>query len=180
MADPTPLNPSSQLEASAGASAAGASILVVDDNEQNLELLQAYLEELQADVRVAYDGVEALRLVEERQPDVILLDVMMPKMSGFQACAKLKGNPATREIPIIMVTALNEISDVERAVESGADDFLTKPVNKIELTARVRTQLKVRLLKRQLDRTMEQVRKLQGRPPGPTDPRAPRSPHDAD
>ena len=166
MSDPIPPIPVTGLEVSPGGTAAGASILVVDDNEQNLELLQAYLEELQSDVRVAYDGVEALRLVEERQPDVILLDVMMPKMSGFQACAKLKGNPATRDIPIIMVTALNEISDVERAVESGADDFLTKPVNKIELTARVRTQLKVRLLKRQLDRTMDQVRKLQGRPPG--------------
>ena len=87
---------------------------------------------------------------------------MMPRMSGYQACVKLKGNPATRDIPIIMVTALNEIADVERAVESGADDFLTKPVNKLELVTRVKSLLRVRLLKRQLDRTMEQIRKLKG------------------
>lgn len=144
----------------------GASILVVDDNAQNLELLQAYLEEMEADVRIAHDGLEALAAVEDRQPDVILLDVMMPRMSGFQVCAKLKGNPNTRGIPIIMVTALNEVSDVERALEQGADDFLTKPVNKLELLTRVRSLLRVRLLKRQLDRTMEQIRRMQN----PSDP----------
>ena len=140
----------------------GSSILVVDDNVQNVELLVAYLEELDADIRTAPDGLEALAAVEKKQPDVILLDVMMPRMSGYQACVKLKGNPATRDIPIIMVTALNEIADVERAVESGADDFLTKPVNKLELVTRVKSLLRVRLLKRQLDRTMEQIRKLKG------------------
>jgi len=89
----------------------------------------------------------------------------MPRMSGYQACVKLKGSTATRDIPIIMVTALNEIADVERAVESGADDFLTKPVNKLELVTRVKSLLRVRLLKQQLDRTMEQVRRLRGEQP---------------
>ncbi len=102
-------------------------------------------------------------MVDQRQPDVILLDVMMPRMSGYQACVKLKTNPVTRDIPIIMVTALNEVSDVERAVESGANDFLTKPVNKLELLTRVKSLLQMRLMKKQLDRTLEQVRKLQGR-----------------
>lgn len=143
-------------------SSRGASILVVDDNLQNLELLQAYLEETETDVRVAHDGLEALAAVDDRQPDVILLDVMMPRMSGFQVCSKLKGNPVTRDIPIIMVTALNEVGDVERAIEQGADDFLTKPVNKLELLTRVRSLLRVRLLKRQLDRTMDQIRRMQG------------------
>jgi two-component system, OmpR family, alkaline phosphatase synthesis response regulator PhoP len=143
-------------------SARGASVLIVDDNLQNLELLQAYLEETETDVRIAHDGLEALAAVDERQPDIILLDVMMPKMSGFQVCSKLKGNPATRGIPIIMVTALNEVGDVERALEQGADDFLTKPVNKLELLTRVRTLMRVRLLRRQLDRTMDTIRKMQG------------------
>ncbi len=141
----------------------GSGVLIVDDNPQNVELLEAYLEGLGAEVRTAADGLEALAAVEKKQPDVILLDVMMPRMSGYQACVKLKGNPATRDIPIIMVTALNEIADVERAVESGADDFLTKPVNKLELVTRVKSLLRVRLLKRQLDSTMDQIRKLKGR-----------------
>ena len=146
----------------AAAVATGSSILIVDDNRQNVELLEAYLEELGADVRTAGDGIEALAAVAERQPDVILLDVMMPRMSGYQACVKLKGDAATKDIPIIMVTALNEISDTERAVESGANDFLTKPVNKLELVTRVRAMLQLRLLSKQVDRTMDQLRKLKG------------------
>ncbi|HVU63656.1 MAG TPA: response regulator [Phycisphaerales bacterium] len=156
MADPTtkplPTEPATQ----------GVSILIVDDNAQNVELLEAYLEELGADIRTAYDGLEALAAVEQRQPDVILLDVMMPRMSGYQACVKLKENPATKDIPIIMVTALNEVSDAERAVESGTDEFLTKPVNKLELVTRVKAMLQVRLLRRQVENTMEQLRKLKG------------------
>lgn len=142
-------------------------VLIVDDNLQNLELLQAYLEETDSSIALARDGLEALTEVEKRQPDLILLDVMMPRMSGYQVCSKLKADPATRDIPIIMVTALNEISDVERAiVDSGADDFLTKPVNKLELITRVRSLMRVRLLKKQLDRTLEQVRRLQSRQGG--------------
>jgi two-component system, OmpR family, alkaline phosphatase synthesis response regulator PhoP len=144
------------------AATGGASILIVDDNAQNVELLEAYLEELGAQVRTAADGVEALAAVEQKHPDVILLDVMMPRMSGYQACVKLKGNPATRDIPIIMVTALNEISDTERAVESGADDFLTKPVNKLELVTRVKAILQTHLVRKQVASTMEQIRKLKG------------------
>jgi CheY-like chemotaxis protein len=155
------VQPSTSL--TSGIDTRGASILIVDDNIQNLELLHAYLEDLGYDIRLAHDGLEALAAVEQRQPDVILLDVMMPRMSGYQCSVKLKGNPATRDIPIVMVTALNEISDVERAiVDSGANDFLTKPVNKLELITRVRSLLSVRLLKKQLDRTLEQVRRLKG------------------
>lgn len=137
-----------------------AAILVVDDNEQNLELIQAYLEDLGCPVRTARDGIEALASVDEHQPDVILLDVMMPRMSGFQACSRIKASPKTRDIPVIMVTALNEVGDVERAVECGADDFLTKPVNKIELLTRVRSLIRVRRLKRQLDQAMGEMRRL--------------------
>ena len=135
------------------------SVLIVDDNEQNLELMEAYLEELGCRIRTARDGLETIQAVETDQPDLILLDVMMPRMSGFQACSKIKTSSKTRDIPILMVTALNEVGDVEKAVESGADDFLTKPVNKLELITRVRSLLRVRALKRQLDQSMEQMRR---------------------
>lgn len=139
---------------------ASCALLIVDDNEQNLELLQAYLEDLGCTIRLARDGQEALDEVERRAPDLVLLDVMMPRMSGFQACARIKADPQTRDIPVLMVTALNEVGDVERAVECGADDFLTKPVNRLELLTRVRSQLKIRIVKRQLERTMAELRRL--------------------
>jgi len=133
----------------------GSVILVVDDNEQNVELLQAYLESMPVEVHAAYDGVEALNKINEGlSPDLILLDVMMPKMSGFEVCRKLKSDPETRDIPIIMVTALTELSDIERGVESGTDDFITKPVNRLELLTRVKSLLRVRHLKNELDRTL--------------------------
>ncbi len=128
-----------------------ASILLVDDNVQNLELMQAYLESLPCKITMAHDGVEAFDAISHDPPDLVLLDVMMPKMSGFELCQKIKANPGTRDIVIIMVTALHEVGDFERAVECGTDDFLTKPVNKLELLTRVRSLLRVRLLKRQLD-----------------------------
>ncbi len=119
-------------------------ILLVDDNEQNLELLEAYLEELEAAVTTAGDGLEALDAIGREHPDLILLDIMMPRMSGYQLCSKLKRDPQTRHIPVIMVTALAEVSDMDRATDCGADDFLTKPVHKPDLIAKVRARLTVR------------------------------------
>ena len=147
----------------------GSVILIVDDNQQNRELLEAYLEALPCTIVPASDGVEVIQLLESamRQnqtlPDLILLDVMMPRMSGFEVCRKIKDDPATRAIPIMMVTALNELGDIERGVESGTDDFVTKPVNKLELLTRVKSLLRVRHLKRELDRTMAYIEDIESR-----------------
>lgn len=135
-------------------------VLIVDDNEQNLELLHAYLDDLGGPVRVVNDGIKAIDSVKNDPPDIILLDIMMPRMSGYQVCQQLKKSPETKDIPIIMVTALSEVGDVERAIDVGADDFLTKPVNKLELLTRVRSLLRVRQLKRNLDDAVAEVRAL--------------------
>jgi CheY-like chemotaxis protein len=119
-------------------------VLIADDNEPNRELLEVYLAEL--------DGRDALDKVAAFQPDVILLDVMMPKLSGFEVCQRLKGDPATSPIMILMVTALGELGDIERAVEAGTDDFLSKPVNKVELVKRVENMLKLRHVSDELER----------------------------
>jgi CheY-like chemotaxis protein len=129
----------------------GSKVLVVDDNPQNTELVSAYLETLPVEVATAIDGVEAMAQADRFRPDVVLLDVMMPRMSGFEVCQKLKQNPALRDTVVIMVTALHEVGDFERAVECGCDDFITKPVNKLELVTRVRSLLRVRVLRRMLD-----------------------------
>lgn len=128
-----------------------ATLLLVDDNEQNLELMQAFLEELPCKLLTASDGVEAMEMIDQHAPDLLILDVMMPRMSGFEVCQKVKSQPSTRDIVIIMVTALNEVSDYERAVECGTNDFITKPVNKLELVTRVRTLLELALVKRGFD-----------------------------
>ena len=128
-----------------------ATLLLVDDNEQNLELMQAFLEELPCKLLTASDGVEAMEMIDRHTPDLLILDVMMPRMSGFEVCQKVKSQPSTRDIVIIMVTALNEVSDYERAVDCGTNDFITKPVNKLELLTRVRTLLELALVKRGFD-----------------------------
>jgi two-component system cell cycle response regulator len=135
-----------------------ATLLLVDDNQQNLELMQAWLEPLGCTLQIARDGAEALEVAARHVPDLVLLDVMMPRMSGFEACRRLKDASATRDTVIIMVTALNEVGDFERAVECGCDDFLTKPVNKLELTTRVKSLLRVRLLKRKVDALLRERR----------------------
>jgi len=130
---------------------AAARILVVDDNPQNLELMHAYLEGLGCQLQTAEDGVVAMELIAAQVPDLVLLDVMMPRMSGFEVCRKIKANPTTRDVVVIMVTALNEVADFERAVECGTNDFIAKPVNKHELLTRVKSLLQLSLLKRQFD-----------------------------
>ena len=123
-----------------------STVLIVEDNEQNLELLEVYMEDLEPEVTTlrATNGVEALEMVDQHKPDLILLDIMMPRMSGFEVCRHLKSNPETRDIFVVMITALNETGDIERATECGADDYLTKPVDRQALVKLVRTLLQAR------------------------------------
>ena len=119
-------------------------ILVVDDEERNLRLMKAMLIPLGYEVVLARDGIEALDQVKKILPDVILLDIMMPKMDGFEVARQLKEDEEAKIIPIVMVTALKEVEDRVKALEVGADDFLTKPVDNTELRARVNSLLKVK------------------------------------
>jgi CheY-like chemotaxis protein len=120
-------------------------VLIVDDNLQNLELLEAYLEDIENVTTLrAIDGEECLAKVREENPDLILLDIMMPRMSGYEVCRKLRTDEATRNVPIIMITALQESADIELGMDVGANDFLTKPVNRVDLIGRVRSFLMIR------------------------------------
>ena len=136
-------------------------ILIVDDNVQNAELLEAYLIPLEANVRIAYDGIDALEKIAEIKPDLVLLDVMMPRMSGFEVCTRLKNDPSNKDIMIAMVTALHETGDIERGVECGADEFIHKPINKAELLTRVKALLKVRTLSSDLEKTLAYMEDLE-------------------
>ena len=138
-------------------------ILIADDNEQNIELLDAYLSGLDVETAVAVDGQDTLEKVSSFQPDLILLDIMMPKLSGFEVCSQLKSDPATSGIMILMVTALNELGDIERAVEAGTDDFLSKPVNKVELLKRIENMLRLRHVTDEVERMRQYIQKIEER-----------------
>jgi two-component system, cell cycle response regulator len=122
-----------------------ARILVVDDVPANVKLLEARLTAEYFDVTTAMSGAEALAICEHAQCDIVLLDVMMPEMDGFEVCTRLKQNPATHHIPVVMVTALDQPSDRVRGLDAGADDFLTKPVSDIALLARVRSLVRLKM-----------------------------------
>ncbi len=140
---------------------AKSKILIADDNITNVELLEAYLADMDCEIAVAADGQETLDQVAETRPDLILLDIMMPKLSGFEVCKQLKRDPATTQIMILMVTALNEPGDIERAVLAGCDDFLSKPVNKLELVKRVENMLKLRQVADELDRLRRYINEME-------------------
>lgn len=113
-------------------------ILVVDDNKITTKLLRRYLEANNYEATEAYDGVECLEKVEERYPDAIVLDVMMPRMDGYETVKRLKDNEATKHIPVVIVTALNDVANQLKSIEAGADDFLSKPIEEKLLIAKVR------------------------------------------
>ena len=132
-------------------------ILIADDNPQGVELLEAYLTGTDYDLAIAVDGEDTLAKVASFQPDLILLDVMMPKISGFEVCKRLRGDPATRNIAVLMVTALDQSSDVDRALDAGTDEFLSKPINKTELLLRVRSLLRSRHYQKELERALAYI-----------------------
>ncbi len=132
-------------------------ILAVDDEDRNLRLIEAMLLPLGYEVLLARNGEDALRLASEFPPDVILLDIMMPGINGFEVARRLRRAEDTRIIPIIMVTALKEVEDRVKALEAGADDFLTKPVEKLELKARVASSVKVKAYNDHLRRYQKEL-----------------------
>ena len=122
-----------------------ARVLVVDDIEPNVKLLEAKLAVEYYEVITATSGQEALEQVEKNKPDIILLDVMMPGMDGFEVCSRIKSNPESAHIPVVMVTALTDVQDKVRGLEAGADDFLSKPINDVALMARVRSLARLKM-----------------------------------
>jgi signal transduction histidine kinase len=126
-------------------------VLIVDDNKENVDLLAYFLKPQNYQIITAYDGAEALLRVESENPDIILLDIMLPKLDGFQVCERIKKNQDTRFIPIIMITALKELKDKIRSLEAGADDFISKPFENVELLTRVRSLMRIKEYHDQLE-----------------------------
>ena len=139
-------------------------ILIADDNEANVELLEAYLAGRDCEIEYATDGQQTLEKVESFQPDLILLDVMMPKLNGFEVCEKIKSEPSTRRIMVLMVTALNELGDIERAVAAGTDDFLSKPVQQLELLKRVDNMLRLKDVSDENERLRRYIEEMEASP----------------
>jgi two-component system alkaline phosphatase synthesis response regulator PhoP len=138
-------------------------ILIADDNPQNAELLEAHLDGTGFETRIAANGEETLAAAREWKPDVLLLDVMMPKMSGFEVCKRLRADAATKDVGVLIISALDQVTDVERAVDAGTEDFLTKPINKTELLLRVRALLDARTQPTEVERGLAYFRRvLQG------------------
>jgi len=136
-------------------------ILIADDNQANCELLEAYLADLDFTVDFAVDGQDTLDKVQSFQPDLILLDIMMPKLNGFEVCQQIKSDPELKRTMILMVTALNERGDIERAVQAGTDDFLSKPVNQIELVKRVENMLKLKGVTDEVERLRKYIEEME-------------------
>jgi putative two-component system response regulator len=132
------------------------SVLVVDDSAANRELIEACLADVACKVRLAQDGPSALAAIESAAPDLVLLDVQMPGMDGYAVCKRIKANPALRLVPVVMITALDRAEDRILALEAGADDFMSKPVERLELVARVRSALRLKTVYDRLD-SAEQV-----------------------
>ncbi len=139
----------------------GKRILIADDEPNIVVSLEFLMRQMGFEVKAVGNGEEALAALAAFAPDLVLLDVMMPKLSGFEVCKKLKQEPETRRIMILMVTALNELGDIERAVAAGTDDFLSKPVNKVELLKRVENMLKLKDVSDEVERLRRYIQSME-------------------
>lgn len=151
------MKPSSTVSKPSAGGSPPARILIADDNPQGAELLEAYLADGNYELKIASDGEQTLQLIHSWHPDLILLDIMMPRMSGFEVCKRLRADPSTANLAVLMITALDQPSDIDRAVDAGTDEFLSKPINKSELILRVRSLLRTKQYKRDLDRALAYI-----------------------
>ena len=139
-----------------------AAILVIDDQPANLKVLRSFLKQQNFEVRMAENGDWALQVLDTYQPDIILLDVMMPGMDGFDTCRRIKANKATAGIPVIFMTALDSVEDKVAGFEAGGVDYITKPFHQVEVLARVNTHITLRKQKLELKQALAEVKKLSG------------------
>ena len=144
-------------------------ILVIDDNPSNLSVINQYLEDNGFEVMIARDGDDGVVKAARGLPDLILLDVMMPGMDGFETCRQLKGESLTRDIPVLFMTALDSVEDKLKGFDAGGVDYIVKPFNEREAIARINTHLKIRKLQqdleeknRRLEKAMNEIKKLEG------------------
>lgn len=136
-------------------------ILIADDNAANRELLEAYLVNIDCELAYAHDGADTMEKLESFKPDLVLLDVMMPKMNGFEVCKAIRHDPRYSNILVLMVTALSERGDIERGVAAGTDDFLKKPVERLELNKRVGNLLKLKGMTDENERLRQYIQNME-------------------
>jgi len=142
------------------AEVAAPKILIVEDKQDNIDLISYFLKPQKYEIQVAMDGESAIEMVNESTPDIILLDIMLPKMNGFEVCERIKKDPKTRFIPVIMITALKELKDKIHSLEVGADDFITKPFENVELLTRVKSLLRIKKYHDELERKNKELLRM--------------------
>lgn len=136
-------------------------VLIVDDEKSNLELAEALITLEGYQSLLASDGEMAIRMVQENRPDLVMMDIVMPKMNGLEACRKIKTNPVSYAIPIVIVTALNSHDEKVKAIQAGADDFIAKPFDRVELSARLKSLIRLKTIHDRLDASLISLREMQ-------------------